>query len=89
MPVKQDSRKKLLTELEDARSKHRRLAKKLEATQGKLEKRTRKLCALESKIAKLEQRAHELTTAPHKRAPKNSQSLRAARERGDRHPARG
>jgi len=79
MPVKQDSHNKLLSALEDARSKHKRLAKKVETTQAKLEKRTRKLCALESKIAKLEQRAHERATEPSERAPKNKQSLRAAR----------
>ncbi|MDQ6766237.1 MAG: diacylglycerol kinase family lipid kinase [Candidatus Eremiobacteraeota bacterium] len=79
MAVKQDSQKQLLGELEDARTKHRRLAKKLEATKAKLEKRTRKLCALESKIAKLEQRAHERATAPVERATKGNGSLRVAR----------
>ena len=79
MPVKKENRKELLSALEDARSKHKRLAKKVEVTQAKLEKRTRKLGALESKIAKLEQRAHKRATAPRELAPKNNQSLRAVR----------
>ncbi len=79
MAVKQTGPKKLLGELKDARSKHDRLAKKVEATQAKLEKRTRKLRALESKIAKLEQSAHKHATAPSDRAPKSSGNLRVAR----------
>jgi len=79
MAVKQDSHKKSLGALDDARIKHRRLAKKVEATQAKLEKRTRKLRALESKIAKLEQRAHVRITAPPDSTPKSNGSLRAVR----------
>jgi diacylglycerol kinase (ATP) len=77
--VKQDSHRKSLTALDDARIKHRRMAKKVEATQAKLGKRTQKLRSLESKIATLEQRAHTHATPPSKRTPKNSGSLRAAR----------
>ncbi|MBC5807094.1 MAG: hypothetical protein GIX00_00635 [Candidatus Eremiobacteraeota bacterium] len=46
--------------LEKARAKHRRLAKKLQATQAKLAKRARKLRRLESNIARLESEAHPL-----------------------------
>jgi diacylglycerol kinase (ATP) len=46
--------------LEKARAKHRRLAKKLQATQDKLAKRTRKLRKLESDIAWLESRTHPI-----------------------------
>lgn len=49
--------------LEKARSKHRRLAKKLQATQAKLAKRVRKLRKLEADIARLERRAHPVRAA--------------------------
>ncbi len=76
MPVKQDGHKQSLSALEDARIKHQRAAKKVEATQAKLEKRIRKLRALEFKIAKLEQSAHESATAQPDHAPTNNGSLR-------------
>ena len=77
--VEHDSLKQSRGALENARVKHRRTAKKVEATQAKLEKRTRKLRALELKIAKLEERAHTRATAPPDHEPTNNVRLRTAR----------
>ena len=71
-------RAKSVSALKDARAKHQRLSKKLQATQAKLKKRAYKLRTLEFEIAKLERRARKPESTSRDRDP-DDKKLRLAR----------
>ncbi len=79
MASKKRARAKLTRVLKRARSEHKGLAKKVEATRAKLEKRARKLQRLESKIAKWERQAYLPEAAQSGQAPEDDKNLRPAR----------
>jgi len=76
MTKKPKSRAQLSEAIEAARSKQKRLLKKVASTQAKLEKRTRRLRRVEAQLAQLERRSHAERSTGNARAQAGNGKLK-------------